>query len=318
MQDAIVEHQPDRLSPADLRDQVNHIQKIMQAVMKNGHHYGTIPGTPKPSLFKPGAEKLLSTFRLSCSHAVEDLSDGDHYRFRVVATISTADGVFVCDGIGEASTQEDKYGWRAAVCDDEYLNTDEARKRLKYKKKRGGGSYVVEQVRTNAADLSNTVLKMAAKRAMVAAVLIATAASDIFAQDVEDLPEGLDRHDERPPIEQPRERTPEPSEPPPAAPWPEDTEPPKRSEAKKEEPNEAPSGNTDVGKVETVTEKRGKNQKGEWVKFGIKVGETWYNTFSESYADIAREAKSSDIDVFIDWKETKYGREVVNLSDVAF
>jgi len=38
-------------------------------------------------------------------------------------------------------------------------------------------------------DVRNTVQKMAEKRAFVSAVLMATGASDIFAQDLEDLPE---------------------------------------------------------------------------------------------------------------------------------
>lgn len=41
----------------------------------------------------------------------------------------------------------------------------------------------------NPADYYNTVLKMAKKRAHVDAVLTATAASDIFTQDIEDMPE---------------------------------------------------------------------------------------------------------------------------------
>jgi hypothetical protein len=44
------------------------------------------------------------------------------------------------------------------------------------------------QIRTEPADLANTILKMAKKRALIDAVLTATAASDIFTQDIEDLP----------------------------------------------------------------------------------------------------------------------------------
>ena len=44
----------------------------------------------------------------------------------------------------------------------------------------------------NPADYYNTVLKMAKKRAHVDAVLTATAASDIFTQDIEDMPEVID------------------------------------------------------------------------------------------------------------------------------
>ena len=45
------------------------------------------------------------------------------------------------------------------------------------------------QVRTEPEDADNTILKMAKKRALIDAVLTVTAASDIFAQDVEDLPD---------------------------------------------------------------------------------------------------------------------------------
>jgi hypothetical protein len=50
----------------------------------------------------------------------------------------------------------------------------------------------------NPADYYNTVLKMAKKRAHVDAVLTATAASDIFTQDVEDMPEVINVKKEQP------------------------------------------------------------------------------------------------------------------------
>src|SRR5208282_1157277 len=49
----------------------------------------------------------------------------------------------------------------------------------------------VKQVRSEHHDLENTILKMACKRAHVAMTLNVTAASDIFTQDIEDLPEHL-------------------------------------------------------------------------------------------------------------------------------
>jgi hypothetical protein len=45
-------------------------------------------------------------------------------------------------------------------------------------------------------DVKNTLEKMAEKRSLVAAVLIGTAASDIFTQDVEDLPDLFDKGEE--------------------------------------------------------------------------------------------------------------------------
>jgi len=180
--------QPGQLqSAAQIRAQVNLIQQVMKAVMKPGTHYGTIPGCgDKPTLLKPGAEKLLSTFGIAVSPEVEDLSSADEARYRVRA-VGSHNGITVGAGIGEASSNEEKYKWRRAVCDEEYAATDEDRKREKWVRS-GGGTSTTKQVRTNIADVANTVLKMAKKRAQIDLTLTATAASDIFTQDIEDMP----------------------------------------------------------------------------------------------------------------------------------
>jgi hypothetical protein len=86
------------------------------------------------------------------------------------------------EGIGECSSNEEKYKWRKAY-DEEWNATPENRRRIKF------GKYKDKQVRTEPADVANTILKMAKKRAQVDAVITCTAASDIFTQDIEDLPE---------------------------------------------------------------------------------------------------------------------------------
>lgn len=175
-----------------IRAQVNLIQEVMQAVMKKDVHYGTIPGCKQPSLYKPGSEKLLSTFRIAIEPIVEDLSDGDTAHYRVITrATSMNNGAFLGAGVGEASSNEDKYKWRECVCMEEYDATPEDRRRAKYKKGRDKSYYVVHQVRTEMADIANTVLKMAKKRSQIDVTLTVTAASDIFAQDIEDLPEEM-------------------------------------------------------------------------------------------------------------------------------
>jgi len=37
---------------------IEQFQKIIQQTLKEGHDYGTIPGTNKPTLYKPGGEKI--------------------------------------------------------------------------------------------------------------------------------------------------------------------------------------------------------------------------------------------------------------------
>ena len=177
----------------EIRSHVNRIQEVMRAVFKESTHYGRIPGAgDKPVLFKPGAEVLCMTFRIAPEFIVDDLSDGDSIRYRVrcVGRHQTT-GIALGEGAGEASTSEEKYRWRAAVCDEEFEATDVDRRRVKYAKAKGGGHYTVNQIRTNPADLANTVLKMACKRALVAMTLNVTAASDCFTQDLEDMPEEL-------------------------------------------------------------------------------------------------------------------------------
>jgi hypothetical protein len=200
-------------SAEQMRDQVNAIQKLMEAVMKEGEHYGRLPGSRKPSLWKPGAEKLCVAFHIQPAFLVEDLSTSDYYRYRVkcIGTHQIT-GTKLGEGMGTCSSMEQKFKWRKAT-DVEFGTTAEERRRLKHgydwDTKR---PYEVMQVRAEHHDIENTILKMACKRAHVAMTLNVTAASDIFAQDIEDLPEHLRADDENSlsttaPIAQPRPKS---------------------------------------------------------------------------------------------------------------
>lgn len=178
------------LTAADVRMQVNLMRDVMAEVMQKDTHYGVIPGTKQPSLYKAGAEKIMSTFRLAADPEVEQIGSGGEVGYRVKVRILSASGAFLGAGIGECSSSEEKYAWRAAVCDEEYDDTPDSRRRVKYAKWQGKVEKK-KQVRTNPADVSNTVLKMAKKRGLIDAVLTVTAASDLFTQDIEDLPEDV-------------------------------------------------------------------------------------------------------------------------------
>lgn len=171
----------------EIRAHVNLIQEVMKAVMKENTHYGIIPGCQKPSLWKPGAEVLFTTFRISVDPTVDDMSTFDEARFRVTARAVSSGGIQLGSAVGEASSAEEKYQWREVVCIEEWDATSEDKRRLKWKRGKTA-AYSIQQIRTNIADCRNTVLKMAAKRASVALALQVTAASDIFTQDIEDIP----------------------------------------------------------------------------------------------------------------------------------
>lgn len=176
------------MTAAQVKQQVALINEILQGVMIPELHYDTIPGCgKKPVLLKPGAEKILTTFRIGVEIAVEDLSDGFDFRYRVTCRgFYIPTGNTVGFGVGEASTAEKKYKWREAVCDEEFDATPETRRQIYWKKDNGETAHSVKQVRQNPADLANTVLKMAKKRAMVDLCLTSTACSDIFEQDLDE------------------------------------------------------------------------------------------------------------------------------------
>lgn len=151
------------LSPEDISAQIQLIQQVMKNNMQEGVHYGVIPGTSgKPSLLKAGGEKLQLLFRFNASFetGITDLGKG-HREYRVTCTLSRLDGSLAGQGVGSCSTMESKYRYR------------------------GKGEYRTEN--PNIADVYNTVLKMAKKRAHVDAIITATACSDIFTQDLEDM-----------------------------------------------------------------------------------------------------------------------------------
>lgn len=201
-----------RMAVADIISHVATVQEVMRAVMKKDVHFGIIPGTDKPTLYKPGAEVLCMAFRIADAYEVEDLSADGTVRYRVtcIGTHQTT-GIVLGTGMGEASSGEEKYKWRKATSPQEYDETPVNLRRTKHFKKRDGNGYSIQQVRTEPADLANTVLKMANKRAKMAMVLNVTAASDCFSQDLEDMDEALRDHLARHPDDAPA-ATPEPAQ----------------------------------------------------------------------------------------------------------
>lgn len=202
-------------SPAVLHEQIQMVQHAMSECMVKDTHYGVIPGCgDKPTLLKPGAEKLCFMFRLAPKYRIEmeNLGNG-HREYRITCELSSIQtGTFVGEGVGSASTMEAKYRYRQAerVCPacgkpciikgkKEYDKTGGDGGWLCFKKKGGCGATfgdaakeITEQQvgrmeNPDIADCYNSCLKIAKKRASVDATLTATAASDIFAQDLEDL-----------------------------------------------------------------------------------------------------------------------------------
>lgn len=209
-----------RMAVSDIISHVATVQEVMRAVMKPEVHYGKIPGAgDKPTLLKAGAEVLCMVFRIADEYRVEDLSTPEVVRYRVTCIGKHQfSGAVLGEGMGEASSGEEKYKWRKAVCDEEWNETPANLRRVKHARGRNNSFYKVNQVRTEPADIANTVLKMANKRAKMAMVLNVTAASDCFSQDLEDMDEALRDHLARHPDEAPAPA----SDPQAPATWPDD------------------------------------------------------------------------------------------------
>lgn len=158
----------------DIKARLSYVRQVYREILREGvsADYGSLPGTrERKILFKPGAEKLCMVFRLTPHYEVayEPLG-GEHFRTRVICTLRHIEsGNQWGSGMASCSTMEKKYRYR-------WVN----------------GRQVDNP---EIADLYNTVDKMAAKRAYVAAVISATGVSDMFTQDIGDD----ETHDVTPP-----------------------------------------------------------------------------------------------------------------------
>lgn len=137
-------------------EKIQDFQKVIQNTLVEGHDYGqAFYGASKPSLLKPGAEKILMLLGLSSEYEIiEKIQDYDDGFFAyTVRCILKKNGQVITEGLGHCNSKEKKY---------------EGDKQDKYM-------------------LGNTCLKMAKKRAQVDAALTVGSLSDIFTQDLEDM-----------------------------------------------------------------------------------------------------------------------------------
>jgi len=232
-QDAqVINYEDYAMTPDRIVKQVGLIQEVMKCVMREGEHYGKIPGCgDKPTLLKPGAEKLSTTFRLAPSYLVTEKSlPAGHREYQVICTLThIPTGVIFGQGVGAASTMESKYRYRkqervCPKCGKETIIKGKAEYGggyICFAKKGGCGAKFKEDDKAitdqivgrveyeDPADYYNTILKMAKKRAHVDATLTCTAASDIFTQDVEDLPSHLLKREPAPPVDVPKQEAPQ-------------------------------------------------------------------------------------------------------------
>lgn len=132
---------------------IEEFQKLIQSQFKKDVDYGVIPGTGKPTLLKPGAEKLVILLGLSVRFelldSTRDFEEG-FFQYQVRCVLFK-NGTLITEGFGSCNSKEKRY-----------RNQD-------------------------AFTLDNTILKMAEKRALVDGALHVGALSNLFTQDIEEM-----------------------------------------------------------------------------------------------------------------------------------
>jgi hypothetical protein len=132
---------------------ITQFQQVIQKTLHQGHDFGIIPGTDKPTLLKPGAEKILMMMGLRSEFEIVDSTrdfEKGFFQYQVRCRLAKGD-MIITEGLGACNTRERKY------------------------------------LKMDPFTMDNTVLKMAKKRALVDAALLVASLSDVFTQDIEDL-----------------------------------------------------------------------------------------------------------------------------------
>jgi hypothetical protein len=188
------------MAPEEAKALDDQLRACMQAILREGVDYGTIPGAgDRKNLLKPGAEKLLQWFGFG-SRSVEvkiERDDPDSpsgiadkarrigvtYRTEVTKTIPGYGEIVVATCEGYAGYDEDRY----------FQTAEEARAKAKAKEERFAKqdgrppkSWKWESITEDYRAPWNTVVKMAQKRSYVGGAIDATSAAGLFTQDMED------------------------------------------------------------------------------------------------------------------------------------
>lgn len=188
-------------------------QEIIEKVLRPDVHYGPpYPGSKQKTMRKAGAEAILGVFGLATSfelvESVIDRTGERHggepvYAYTYRCKLTARDGTLITEADATCSTMESKYRYRKA--ERECPNCGVEGAVIKGKAEYGGGwlcfakkggcgakfpdgdRRIEEQrpgrkLNPDVADAQNTVMRMAQKRALVAAVLIGTGCSDVFTE----------------------------------------------------------------------------------------------------------------------------------------
>lgn len=168
---------------ANTMAKIQQMQNVVQKTLKKGHDFGEVPGTSKPTLLKPGGEKICMLFGLNPEYeflqTTEDY-DKEFFSYNIRCTLFK-NRQPVAQGVGSCNSKEKKYRFvNVDTIPETYIGQSE-----EYTDKYGRVRYKINN--PDICSLVNTILKMAKKRAFIDAVLQVASLSEVFTQDIEDM-----------------------------------------------------------------------------------------------------------------------------------
>lgn len=173
-------------------NKIAQMQSVVQKTLKQGHDFGEVPGTSKPTLLKPGGEKICMLFGLNPEYeflqTTEDY-DKEFFSYNIRCTLFR-NGQPVAQGVGSCNSKEKKYRFiNVDAIPDNYIGASES-----FTDKYGRTKYKINN--PDICSLVNTILKMAKKRAFIDAVLQVASLSEVFTQDLEDMGDLIQQENE--------------------------------------------------------------------------------------------------------------------------
>jgi len=180
------------LEITEIRNLIRKLDEFYKTILQKGVDYDTIPGTPKPTLLKPGAELLLRFFDLRSeiknTQSIENTDPNNPYfQYNITIAIYNKHGEKLGEGLGSANSKETKFAFRWVP--EKYVPSNIDKKNLEKREENEKVLYKIPTPPNEIFSMANTIMKMAQKRALISAVLMVTGASRIFTQDLEDLAE---------------------------------------------------------------------------------------------------------------------------------
>jgi hypothetical protein len=178
------------MTPEQAKAQDDELRRCMRAVLREGVDYGAISGTDgKPTLWRPGAQKMMQWFGLgfTCDRIGIERDDqgrkhGIDYRCTVTKRLPDGTDIIKATCEGTADYDESKF----------YQDVETVKARLRElehkwaaKDRRVPNADRWNSAKEYRADW-NALMKRSQKRAIVGAVVDATAAGGIFSADDED------------------------------------------------------------------------------------------------------------------------------------